>query len=1448
MKKRILLALMPLILTGGLSASAATYTDDRTPTSHSSIGAEIQQQNEMLDWIKDNIYYDVLYKTTFDEATVIDSGEEKREYIAGTPGYVGDSTTFTDNRSPGATESIQEDKGWTGNDYQKHVELIRDADYDTGDGERYKEPDDPEYDATLDGTIAGDGVIGLNESDGHNAETTGESGPAPDVDDNNNGEYDDGDAYIVKYAYNINDKPFTLPILDHDYYHFLGWDQTYPDDGITLPGEAVLTTEEGETPADHLYTAYWKDNLMAIRLNAGYTDKKSNNAYTIVKPVLAATHGANVELDDNGDIIINGSKDIHIAGAQDKINIMDADDDSCISLYIPDYQLVPGMEWSTKNCSDADSAHDPEDGEVVYDQSKTYHANVFNDADLRNGDAERILYANWEVKEYTISYNVGGIITPNVTNTADENLKPFWISEDTRMAYSTDSDKSYQVTDITGSHNAWTATQKYTVEVAGALPKPDRNYYDFAGWYVDNDPAKPVTTYEDLLQYRTSDNRDINLTAEWKPIEYTITYHVSPIGKQTATDITTSFSDNEERTTTSITNTSALKKGQIPKQEKIKAAASSNDEELTATQKITIEATGNLPLPTRTNYTVANFGEYNKRGGTHVTSYKDYFDQELLLYADNTLNDDIYYENNITATPYNVTFAFTDIALTTTVDNKSRDTIYRIPANPVGAVWNVTNKAADYTNIGNVAAGKRGNGTQYNANSKNGATSVAKTYNVSITGETAKGSASISNNKIKTANVKSQTLRTVEDIGALPTVSRTCYTASGKWKKSDADYKITQTAVATYKDVWNSGKDVIVYFDGWTSNHSNTKSYKSIHETCTEDGQTVTYCATCGSVDHINVVNKVDHRYVPDANANVKAKWGSYVYKCDNKSTATCTVTCTDCQAYTAAATVTSTWTQTQAWDCTHEHKGNIVYTAKVTSPRNNSAVTASTETHNGKTCANTSASGTATVSHSYAKGHVYVNASGYVSWPSDKFNNRCTGASAQCQFKCKDCATWSNAVTASGDYAVWEEKVSQNCVNDQQGIIKYTAKIANPRYTRDKSVASEISTTTTTTQFACPITGHKKKGHTYNGGAAYVSWVSYNNKCTGASAKVKFKCTECSTLSGEVGTNGAAWTQKVAQNCENGQQGTITYTASITNPRHSFDNKVAATISTSTTTAQFACPISGHGALGHDFKTATVSNNGGTKTPATECGKQTIYWQKCQRAGCGKSAEKVNQTTYPNKFNAAGDALAHTWTNVTSKTDNRSYADECLEYDTWYKHCGRCGTSARNIDNTQYFNGTQLQHSWDWGKKVNGTWVADEYAVAVNSGGTYKYGGATGWAKDTWVAKKWSDAKGELVTMANKWYADNKSSSDNYTFSISASSFDTWDNKFTDGGHLRVYKATVGWHTSSNGKFKVRANCNIAQRCDTLNDASTKKNQFHISSIHIYREDKFCTRCGTTP
>lgn len=70
--------------------------------------------------------------------------------------------------------------------------------------------------------------------------------------------------------------------------------------------------------------------------------------------------------------------------------------------------------------------------------------------------------------------------------------------------------------------------------------------------FLDGNASKKVETYEDLIEYRSSDNRNIKLVAEWKPIEYTITYVISPISKKTAAAVTTKFSDTADSTETAI--------------------------------------------------------------------------------------------------------------------------------------------------------------------------------------------------------------------------------------------------------------------------------------------------------------------------------------------------------------------------------------------------------------------------------------------------------------------------------------------------------------------------------------------------------------------------------------------------------------------------------------------------------------------------------------------------------------------------------------------------------------------------------------------------------------------------------------------------------------------------------------------------------------------------------
>lgn len=740
------------------------------------------------------MFYNILYTTSIDGSTVIDSSEEKKNYLPGTNGYVGDSDTF--GTTTGITSQISGDAGWKDNVKQKSVTLVRDEELVTTTDEN------------------GDEYAASGDTDGHKNDNEGGIVTVPSTDTDKNGRYDDGDSYITKYAYTRTDSTFTLPQIDHNYYHFLGWDQTYPDDGVTLPGKAVL--EQGST-GDRLYTAYWKDNLMTVNLNAGHTDGKHNSAWAAlnknIQPTLGTTHGSNVSLDADGTIRIDDSKKIHIAGAQDKIDLEDGNDASCINLYVPDYRLVPGMEWSTKDNSNIDSNHTSNNDETTYDQSKTYHSNIFDDKALRYDDADVTLFANWEAREYTITYDVGGTIAANVSESNASAVEPSWVSNTTSS--NIDGDMHYDVSEITGSYNAWKATQLYTVETTGSLPKPDRNYYTFEGWYVDGKGSKKVETYEDLIKYRSNDDRNIELVAEWKPIEYELTYSISAI-PSSVMDLTYDGYIKGESATTST----SILGSKVTSRSAINETFTGKDSK-SYTINISIEATGNL-AESHTDYIDDN-GTQWICNGSNITTYKQLFD---ILSAYDNLSATITRSRGSSthpATKFYIEYDF-GTADWRTVNVNYNTSTYNIPAtlNVSGAAWADASSLRAMAASDMIAQFNPGNITP----SLNGGTS---TY-----GKTDKKAFS------------------VLDLGTLPVPSLTCHTFNGWYEKSE------NRTVSAYTDLRTSlpktGSKTYTLQNGssgkWeTGTHTDTS--RSYAKTCVKKGVTITYCTKCGNVKEI---------------------------------------------------------------------------------------------------------------------------------------------------------------------------------------------------------------------------------------------------------------------------------------------------------------------------------------------------------------------------------------------------------------------------------------------------------------------------------------------------------------------------------------------------------------------------------------------------------------------
>ena len=320
-----------------------------------------------------------------------------------------------------------------------------------------------------------------------------------------------------KTSYNIETANFTLPTPTKTGYTFTGWTGS---NGNTP--QTSVTIKKGST-GNKSYKANWRANKLIVTYNqnGGIIDKNMSNYSQDINSFSQEWQYNHVNA--------NGGT------TEDPINF------SSFGLNRTDgYIRRDGAEWNTK----------PDGTGRSYDQDKSYTMTEFA-PELKKGDVSLVLYAQWKIAEYNITYDLNGGLINNQPTKYNVNTSTFTLPTPTRTGYTFNGwtgsngktpQKSVSIAKGTTGNKSYTANwtptnytikyslnggslsgQKtnYNVETAAfTLPTPTRDGYTFTGWTGTglSSATKTVT-----VSKGSTGNR--SYTANWSANGYTVTFN-----------------------------------------------------------------------------------------------------------------------------------------------------------------------------------------------------------------------------------------------------------------------------------------------------------------------------------------------------------------------------------------------------------------------------------------------------------------------------------------------------------------------------------------------------------------------------------------------------------------------------------------------------------------------------------------------------------------------------------------------------------------------------------------------------------------------------------------------------------------------------------------------------------------------------------------------------------
>ncbi len=160
----------------------------------------------------------------------------------------------------------------------------------------------------------------------------------------------------------------------------------YQSGWATTDGGALAYALSGSYTSNSAVTLYpvWTAYTVTIQY-------KANGAE------LASSHGDGFAIDSDGFITRNGSRNFHSVAYGSSTDLWNYNNSSGINIIRTGYHIVSGAEWNTNASGTGES----------FNQGTDYTATDF-DSSVTTGNRTIVLYANWVIDTYTISYNANG--------------------------------------------------------------------------------------------------------------------------------------------------------------------------------------------------------------------------------------------------------------------------------------------------------------------------------------------------------------------------------------------------------------------------------------------------------------------------------------------------------------------------------------------------------------------------------------------------------------------------------------------------------------------------------------------------------------------------------------------------------------------------------------------------------------------------------------------------------------------------------------------------------------------------------------------------------------------------------------------------------------------------------------------------------------------------------
>lgn len=158
--------------------------------------------------------------------------------------------------------------------------------------------------------------------------------------------------------------------------------------------------------------------LQAYALSGSYTNNSAVTlypvwtAYTVTIQYrangasMASSHGDGYAIDSDGYITNNGSRNIQTISYGNSNAPVNYNNPNYVNLTYTGHHITSGIEWNTE----ADGTG------TSFNQATSYSATDYA-SDVTTGNRTVVLYANWEIDTYTISYNANGGSNPPSSQT-----------------------------------------------------------------------------------------------------------------------------------------------------------------------------------------------------------------------------------------------------------------------------------------------------------------------------------------------------------------------------------------------------------------------------------------------------------------------------------------------------------------------------------------------------------------------------------------------------------------------------------------------------------------------------------------------------------------------------------------------------------------------------------------------------------------------------------------------------------------------------------------------------------------------------------------------------------------------------------------------------------------------------------------------------------------------